>query len=259
MSGFRTRGAVVILLMLAWASTARAQPTPWLWGAWATGSLAAPSERFDGVPGVGTCRSVESEFESDGGGMFGLGAEAGWREPGSVLELSVRLGLAFGSAAFVAEERAGLVATPSGALQDLLVGYRSTIDRTELRLEPVVRWHPMSPIHISAGIIGALPLSMKYDQRERLVAPQGATYLDGSGERVEGGGRLDGSPWLGVTAGIGVDLDIGGRTLLRPELGGVLAVTRPVEAIDWKPHELRAGLSVLFGAIGRESTPVTPR
>jgi hypothetical protein len=247
---------VMFVIAVACSSSARAQATPWRGGVWGSGAAAIPSSSFGALPGTVICLEEGSVLESDGGGVFAFGGEVGWREPGAMLELSARIGVGVATSTFAHEERIGRARDALGNTTDIVVEYGSQIDRIELRVEPNARFHVARPIVLSTGAVVALPLRVTYDQRERLIAPAQATYRDGATERTLASGSLeDRSAWLGLTASVGVDIEVAGAVLLRPELGGVLALGSPVAGLEWRPHELRLGVALLFGAIG-QSTPI---
>jgi hypothetical protein len=234
-----------------------AQQTPWRGGVWASGALVSPAATFRQIPGTEICLEEGATLDPDGGRAFAFGGEGGWKEQGSPIELSMRVGIAFASTAFARQETVGRIAMNDGSLAPFIVEYRAEIDRVELRLEPIVRWSPIGPFSLSGGILAALPLAISYDQRELIAAPASAVYETGSAVRNESTGSLaSAQPWTGATLSLAADL-AAGRVLLRPEIGIVVALGSPSPDVDVRPHELRAGIGVIFGALG-ESTPITP-
>ncbi|HVK38207.1 MAG TPA: hypothetical protein VNA88_06745 [Candidatus Kapabacteria bacterium] len=254
----RLGGSMVALTLLALAGgvPAHAQGTPWRYGAWVQGGLGVPTSDVRDLPGAPSCLREENRMEAANGGDFYAGGELGWRFADLPLEVSARLGIGLASSPFTAEESIGSASDPTGSRSDVVVEYRTAVERLELRLEPVVRWHAVSPLVVSGGLVAVLPLSTTFDQSERLIAPEQATYLDGATERAIAAGSLDAAPWLGLVAGVGMEIPAG-TVLLRPEVGGVFALGSPVDGVDWRPHELRIGLAVIVGSTG-ESTPITP-
>ena len=249
-----------LLVALLDARSAHAQRTPWRWGAWVSGALATPAASMRDLPGAPTCIDSASRLAPDGGGALALGGEIGWRAGGDdPLELSARVGLALGSTAFAAQERIGESIDGGGRLHSTIVEYRSVVDLVELRIEPRALWHPTGMLVVAVGPSLSLPLSVRYDQRERLVAPSQATYADGTAERAIATGTIDDatSAWIGIGVSAGLEIEVARLLLVRPEIGGTLAVGSPLGDVDWHPHELRAGVAVLFGAL-EESTPIMP-
>jgi hypothetical protein len=253
---------VLLCLVIAALATsvAHAQETPWRWGVWGFGSLAVADADFSHVPGTTACVDGDARMEHTGGSALGVGIEGAWSRPGTSFEIAGRLGVALGTSTFARRQDIGQVLLPDGSTTRGITELRAVLDRTELRFEPQVRWRPATPLVLTAGIVGALPLAATYDQREVVVAPEQMMFFDESGEttqeRTVESGRLEGiAPWVGLSAAIAIDLVVGEQVLVRPELGGVLALTSVVDEIGWNPHELRLGVAVVFGAIG-SSTPI---
>ena len=257
-----TRCALSIVLVAALfvgaADRARAQQTPWSWSAWTSGSLAMPSSDVREFPEAPSCLADTARLDDRSGYALAVGGGVA-RSIARDLHVGARAGVAFSSTRFAARERIGRASDANGAVSDVIVEYRSDVDIVSLALEPVVQWRPTSPLMLSAGVLVSVPVSAVLDHREVLVAPSQATYGEGGTERALASGSLSqhARTWLGISASAGFDVELARRVWLRPEIGGVFALGSPLRNVSWRPHELRLGLTLVFGELG-ESTPIVP-
>lgn len=250
--------ALFLFSALACVGSANAQQTPWSWGVWTSGSLAMPSSDVREFPGAPSCLAESARLDNRSGSVFGAGGDAGYAVAADVA-LAARIGLTLATTTFSTQERIGSASDARGALNDVVAEYRSVIDATSIVVEPSIRWHPTRPLVLTVGLRFSQPISTTLDYREQLVAPSQATYADGSVERARVSRPLDeySSAWFGITLSAGMDIAVAKTVNLRPEIGGIIALSSPLRDGDWRPHELRAGVAIIVGTIG-ESTPIVP-
>lgn len=249
---------IVMLLMMSSASIA--QDTPWRFGPMLGVSLATPSSNVRDLPDAPSCLDSNARLDEVTGLVFSFAGEMAWRDATTTdFELAARISIGIASTTFATRETIGQASDADGRLEDVIVAYQTDVQLTELRFEPIVRWYARPAIALSLGGVVAIPLSTSFEQSERLVAPLQATYGDGATTRSMASGPLDAyaQAWYGVTASISYDIAIAERVVVRPEFGGVLALTRPMGEVDWHPHEVRAGVGIIFGGVGT-STPISP-
>jgi hypothetical protein len=148
----------------------------------------------------------------------------------------------------------------AGALIPVVARYTISTRRSELRLEPMLsyRFGARGEYIVSAGVRTGYLLAGTYEQREGIASPDNAIYADGSRQRNESAGALrELNPvQIGISAGISYEIPFSEGVLLRPELGGSLGITSPVVGAGWHPHELRAGISLLYSPPGEQSSPL---
>ena len=248
------------LFALACVDDVCAQETAWRYGPFVSGSLEMPASDVRELPGAPSCMREETRLDDVSGKVFEAGGDVAWRDAVVTdFEAALRISFVTASTRFSGRETIGAAADASGRLRDIVVEYQSDVARTELRFEPAIRWYPRERMMLSLGLLTAVPLSTTFDQRESLVEPAQATYGDGSNERAVATGPLSeyATTWSGITAGVGVDIRLAERVMLRPQLSAMLALGSPLRDVDWHPHEIRFGLGVVFGGLG-ESTPIDP-
>lgn len=237
----------------------------WQFGLHADAVMGIATASFTELPGVPSCLGLISETaftDGDGwgfsaGGVVGL---ARFGEEGSAARFGGHLRFGFVSVAtsFQAEERIGAAIDRSGEVVPIIARYTVETQRNEIRLEPMLSYRfGKSFMALAGGRVGYL-LGGTYQQSEGIASPGNATYGDGSRERNVTGGDLreTNSLQAGVSAGVAAEFPFSGGLLLRPELVGSLGLISPVASTGWRPHELRAGFSVLYSPALEQSTPL---
>jgi len=108
------------------------------------------------------------------------------------------------------------------------------------------------------GVLAARP----FDQREELVAPASAVFLNTNGERTQVrnvySGELE-QPGLQVGAQFQVDYDLplnrDETMLVTPEFSVTLPLTRVRSDLDWRIHQVRAGVALKYSLPVNELPP----
>jgi len=231
-------------------------------GLYGGGVLSTPSASFTTFPGVLSC-NMESYTQGSGGG-FALAGVIALVPPhtdnfSGHLGGSLKAGIVSSTTTFEVDETLGMVSDQSGELHPAVSRYGIDASVMELRLEPTASYwlSKKTPLVFSVGARLGVELGATYDYAERLVSPAGATF-NGSPERgaMSGDVAEKNAIQAGLLAGLGYDLPIGPTITLRPELTGVVSLTSPVKSVDWKAHELRLGLSVLYSLPKAQSSPL---
>jgi outer membrane protein OmpA-like peptidoglycan-associated protein len=102
-----------------------------------------------------------------------------------------------------------------------------------------------------------IPLSGTSRERELILSPSNATFLDRTQEReiAEGTGDLSSmTPRIGVAAGVGYRLPLGGHLFFEPHLDLDYGITRMQP--DWSPLLVRGGIDIGYAFI--EEAPPPP-
>jgi hypothetical protein len=262
---------LLIALMLMPAIAAAQQRTGHAvqFGVQANGLLGATSSEFSQLPGVANCigsLGAPTIFDGGSGGGFSGSALIGLtpipgNEGGFLSHLGGELAVGFASASttFEVDERIGQAIDPSGNILPVFSRYTVDTKVSELRLEPMARYY-LGNLPLTLGIGAKLGFLMgaTYDQKETIASPSAATFEDGSKERNSNSGDLAETSGLqvGIKLGIAYDVMLAQTITLRPEIGGMLALTSPVQGVTWNPNELRLGLAILFTPALQQSTPL---
>jgi hypothetical protein len=226
-------------------------------GLYGGGILATPSASFSQFPGVINCidNTVEDAFTSGSGGGFSVAGVFGIKPSfgegfAGHLGGAVKVGLASSTTTFEARQTLGSASDPSGNLQPVVTGYTIEAKVTEVRIEPVATlWlSQKTPLMVSLGARVGVLMGGTFNHVEKLVTPAGGTFGDGSAERNRMEGDLQDKNALqaGLVLGLGYDFALSPIFSIRPELSGTLGLTSPVNGVDWKGHEVRFGVSVLY-------------
>ncbi|MBS1911187.1 MAG: outer membrane beta-barrel protein [Bacteroidetes bacterium] len=236
-------------------------------GLHAGGVLMASSADFDSFPGVESCIGAQSpsRYSAGSGGGFEVAAMLALNPAmgsGFVSHLGgdLRVGFASSSTGFGADEGIGQAANAAGEPVPVVAHYALTSRLSELRIEPAVAYWLSSevPLHLRLGLSMGYILGGTYDYKEQIASPGGATFGDGSTTRNAQSGDVTDlrKLQLGLTAGIGYEIGLGGALALRPELSALLGFQSPVNGLTWSPTEIRLGLSVLYTLPHEESSPL---
>ncbi|HVZ38401.1 MAG TPA: outer membrane beta-barrel protein [Candidatus Kapabacteria bacterium] len=231
------------------------------------GVLTTSSADFDSFPGVESCIGAQSpsRYSAGSGGGFEVAAMLALNPAmgsGFVSHLGgdLRIGFSSSSTGFGADEGIGQTANAAGEPVPVVAHYALTGRLSELSIEPAVAYRLSSeaPLHLRLGLRMGYLLGGTYDYEEQIASPGGATFGDGSTTRNPQSGDMTGLRKLqmGLTAGIGYEIGLGGSLALRPELSALVGFQSPVNGLTWKPSEIRLGLSVLYTLPHEESSPL---
>lgn len=231
-------------------------------GLYGGGLLSTPSVSFTNFPGVLSCNT--ETYNHGSGGGFAVAGVLSLVPPHTAsftghLGGTLKVGLVASTTTFEVDETLGMVSDQSGDLHPAVSRYGIDASVSELRLEPTASYwlSQKTPLVFSVGARLGFELGATYDYAERLVSPAGATF-NGSAERGATNGDLEEKNAIqaGVLLGLGYDLSLSPTITLRPELTGVMSLTSPVKSVDWKAHEVRFGVSVLYTLPRTQSSPL---
>jgi hypothetical protein len=232
------------------------------------GELAPNSANFLTLPGVVTCQGDSILYGGATGGGFMAGGVVEFSPRGgsggfvSHLGASLQLLYSSSSSTFETDERIGRSISPQGELSEVVSTYSIATNLTRIQIDPSVVYKVSDDVPLTIGLGPRLGLlaAATYDQKEEIGSPSDATYADGRAERNVRSGDIGETNGLLMGAGlsVGYDLTISPTIALRPELSAALGLNGPVADVDWKQHSLRLGVSLLFRATGRASTPLGP-
>ncbi len=258
-------GALALLASLPAHAQMELPRNRWQFGIHADAVMGIATASFTELPGVPNCLGLVSETAFTAGSGWGLSVGgvvglARFGEGGEAARFGGNLRFGFVSVAtlFEAEERIGAAAGSSGEVVPIIARYTVETRRNEIRLEPMLSYRFGGSVMALAGGRAGYLLGGTYRQREGIASPGNATYADGSRERNATGGDLreTNAFQAGISAGIAAEIPFSGGWFLRPELVGSLGLVSPVASTGWRPHELRAGISVLYSLEAEQSTPL---
>ena len=118
-----------------------------------------------------------------------------------------------------------------------------------ISLDLLVKLKVAGPLYLAAGPSIGYAARASYEQEERIVAPQGVTFLNGSDARNIIAGNFDEQGTLNTSrnlrlaavGALGADIDLSDRLILSPEAGINWGLTDVLSSFPWKVHGLRAG------------------
>ncbi len=105
------------------------------------------------------------------------------------------------------------------------------------------------PLYLAVGPSIGYAARAAYEQEERIISPQGVTFLNGSDARNIIAGNFDEQGTLNTSrnlrlaavAALGADIDLSDRMILSPEAGINWGLTDVLSSFPWKVHGLRVG------------------
>lgn len=256
----------VLLLSPAASAQGPARGAGWQLGIHGGATIAMPSASFAALPGVANCLD-SGTFTSGSGGGFIAAAVARYLPAAgdgfaSNLGYSVRLGYGQGSTEFETSERIGSASDAQGNLESVMAGYIVETTISTLLLEPTVHYR-MSGLNLNLGGSIGYTLGGSFAQRERLISPSDAQYVDGTTERNVSEGTFSSdnlsSIRAGMTIGAGYEISLSPLVTLIPEISYLVALGSPVRDVDWSANELRGGITLLIAPPPLQSNPLEPR
>lgn len=107
---------------------------------------------------------------------------------------------------------------------------------------------PMWPFYIRASVDAGNPMfSNTYKQYETIVEPEGALFPDGTRRRLMFSGELtNASTSLGVTGGIGADIEFQPRWFIAPEVSFRQGIGSILREGEWKMAIIQAGIGIKY-------------
>lgn len=122
----------------------------------------------------------------------------------------------------------------------------------------LLRYRFASPFHIAVGPSAGFAARAAYEQEERILSPEGVTFLNGSSTRKIIAGNFDEQGTLntsrvvrfGATGMIGAEIPLTDRVALTPEAGFTFGMTSVLSSFDWTVHAIRAGVGVTYRLAG---------
>lgn len=126
-------------------------------------------------------------------------------------------------------------------------------------LEIPLLWRPTPALYIGVGPSLGYAARAAYEQEERIVSPEGITFVNGTSSRDIIAGNFDEQGTLatsrilriGAAGVLGADIPLSDRLSLLPEAGISYDLTGVLSSFDWKVHAVRGTLSLMY-ALGGE-------
>jgi hypothetical protein len=238
----------------------------WQFGIHGAAVIGSPSASFNALPGVQNCLDSSGSFDGGSGGGFVGGVAARYIPmPGagfmSNIGYSLRLGYSQGATEFTASEKIGSASDEQGRIEPVMADYIVETTIQTLLIEPTAHYR-VSSVNLNLGLSIGYTLGGSFTQREKLVSPSDAQYIDGTTERNINDGTFASENLsalrTGLTIGAGYEIPITPLITLIPEVSYLVALGSPVKDVDWNPNEIRAGISLLFSPAPLISNPLEP-
>lgn len=190
---------------------------------------------FDGASGVGPMVALRAEFTPDADGPIAVGLRISWQEEGATFESDPEVLPIFG---------ANNEPEDATFINDLDV-QAQTVDIAPLAM---VRVLP-ADLYISVGPSYSMTIANQSDVTERLVSPDGVTYLDGTTEklRVDVSDELVADSRWSLLAGLDLRLPVTDNLSLAAEAFYRLGLTPFGTDDDWKASGIVAGIGISYG------------
>lgn len=125
-------------------------------------------------------------------------------------------------------------------------------------IDLLARWRFTDPLYVAVGPSAGFAARAAYEQEERILSPQGVTFLNGMPTRKIIAGNFDEQGTLntnrvirvGITGMIGAEIPLTRRLSLTPEAGFTFGVTSVLSSFDWTVHAIRAGVGIAYSLAG---------
>lgn len=233
------------------------------YGASVYGGVNMHSASFHKLPGVPNCCE---QFDSGIGAAinFALHYTTPLRPKWS---LFAKLGFINNSALLKADENTTVFSTVKNGSDAGKFEHRLDVKLGAITFEPTLMYNPYKSLFVGAGFSAGFLTNYKFDQREVILEPQGATFLDSLGRDSELATRnhyqgdipeatkllLSGV----VTAYYDFPMNKRGTLLLSPEINFSYAFSPVIDGYVWRTNALRFGVGVKYSPAPPE--PLNPK
>lgn len=137
---------------------------------------------------------------------------------------------------------------PVAERRDVSVDHTLTAGLAAANLEPTVGYRVATNLWLHAGVRVGYLLNTDFSQEERLMSPEGYTFLDGRAIRNDATAAIPDvqSMQLAATVGVSYDLPLSATATLSPEARYHLPLTA-ISSVPWKVGSVQLGASLRFG------------
>ena len=244
---------IILLLALIQYYRVDAQDTPaWYWGAYAGINLNTHNANFKEIQGYPNCCL---QFENGTGLGYAIGGLLQIPLNNS-LSAGLRLGIHNPSGTLLSNENIGFqfIRNPNAPFDT--IGAPITVEHSivanllQIHIQPSLLYQISNSLFLSASLGAYYVVNANFEQKETLISPSNATFLDGKKMRNEANGIIPEYSQILLSGDIGMsyDIPISKHMFISPYISYHLPFIS-LSTLDWKVNTLQLGLSFKNGIV----------
>lgn len=244
---------IILLLALVQYHSVDAQDKPvWYWGAYAAVNINTFNANFRELQGYPNCCL---QFENGTGLGYAMGGLLQIPLNNS-LYAGLRLGIHNPSGTLFSNENIGFqfIRNPNAPFDT--IGAPITVEHSivanllQIHIQPSLMYQISNSLFLSASLGAYYAVNAEFDQKETLISPSNATFLDGKRIRNQANGTIPEYSQILLSGDIGIsyDIPVSNYMFISPYLSYHLPFTS-LSTLDWKVNTLQMGLSFKHGVL----------
>lgn len=244
---------IILLLALIQCYRVDAQDKPlWYWGAYAGINMNTHNADFKEIQGYPNCCL---QFENGTGLGYAIGGLLQIPLNNS-LYAGLRLGIHNPSGTLLSNENIGFqfIRNPNPPFDT--IGAPITVEHSivanllQIHIQPSLMYQISNSLFLSASLGAYYVMNANFEQKETLISPSNATFLDGKKIRNEANGIIPEYSQILLSGDIGMsyDIPISKHMFISPYISYHLPFNS-LSSLDWKVNTLQLGLSFKNGIL----------
>jgi outer membrane protein OmpA-like peptidoglycan-associated protein len=244
---------IILLLALVQYHSVDAQDKPvWYWGTYAGVNINTHNANFRELQGYPNCCL---QFENGTGLGYAMGGLLQIPLNNS-LYAGLRLGIHNPSGTLFSNENIGFqfIRNPNAPFDT--IGAPITVEHSivanllQIHIQPSLLYQISNSLFLSASLGAYYSVNADFDQKETLISPSNATFLDGKRIRNEANGTIPEYSQILLSGDIGIsyDIPVSKHMFISPYLSYHLPFTS-LNTLEWKVSTLQLGLSFKHGVL----------
>lgn len=244
---------IILLLALVQYHSVDAQDKPvWYWGTYAGVNINSHNANFRELQGYPNCCL---QFENGTGLGYAMGGLLQIPLNNS-LYAGLRLGIHNPSGTLFSNENIGFqfIRNPNAPFDT--IGAPITVEHSivanllQIHIQPSLLYQISNSLFLSASLGAYYSVNADFDQKETLISPSNATFLDGKRIRNEANGTIPEYSQILLSGDIGIsyDIPVSKHMFISPYLSYHLPFTS-LSTLEWKVNTLQLGLSLKHGVL----------
>jgi outer membrane protein OmpA-like peptidoglycan-associated protein len=244
---------IILLLALVQYHSVDAQDKPvWYWGTYAGVNINTHNANFRELQGYPNCCL---QFENGTGLGYAMGGLLQIPLNNS-LYAGLRLGIHNPSGTLFSNENIGFqfIRNPNAPFDT--IGAPITVEHSivanllQIHIQPSLLYQISNSLFLSASLGAYYAVNADFDQKETLISPSNATFLDGKRIRNEANGTIPEYSQILLSGDIGIsyDIPVSKHMFISPYLSYHLPFTS-LSTLEWKVSTLQLGLSFKHGVL----------
>jgi outer membrane protein OmpA-like peptidoglycan-associated protein len=244
---------IILLLALVQYHSVDAQDKPvWYWGTYAGVNINTHNANFRELQGYPNCCL---QFENGTGLGYAMGGLLQIPLNNS-LYAGLRLGIHNPSGTLFSNENIGFqfIRNPNAPFDT--IGAPITVEHSivanllQIHIQPSLLYQISNSLFLSASLGAYYAVNADFDQKETLISPSNATFLDGKRIRNEANGTIPEYSQILLSGDIGIsyDIPVSKHMFISPYLSYHLPFTS-LNTLEWKVSTLQLGLSFKHGVL----------